>query len=66
MAEKLWKKGQPKSGGYYIYGLFAEGAHWNREKRVFEDVQPGRQGLVEALPVMHVEVVQEANSGSMT
>ena len=56
-AKKLRRSGPPRQGGYYVYGLFVEGAHWSRQRSVLEDVQPGRLGLVDPLPAVHVEAV---------
>nr|VZI35563.1 unnamed protein product [Spirometra erinaceieuropaei] len=50
----------PAEGGVYIYGLYIEGAAWERRSSRLIEAKP--KILYEAMPVVHVFAVQESTS----
>jgi len=48
--EKLGDFEEPAEEGMYIYGLFLDGARWNREDMVVDDQQPSV--LYDSMPVV--------------
>ena len=52
--EQATRAGPPKEG-VYIYGLFVEGARWDKANGTFAESEPKR--LYASLPILHVTVL---------